>query len=905
MTLSGVATLAQYQAAIRAINFDTTITSASDRTITVTLNDGSLVSNTASTTVKILGSTSRPVIDLDANDSSGATSTGYLTTFTENGSAVAIADTDVVITDNNSANMNSATITLTNAQVGDVLAAGSMPAGITASVVGNVVTLSGSATIANYQTAIRAVTFSNTSETPSATPRTITVTVNDNVGSSNIATTTINVVPVNDPPVLDLDANNSSGASGTGYQATFIKNGTPVAVGDVDVGISDLDNTTISGATITLTNAKAGDVLAAGTLPAGITASVAGNVVTLSGVASLAAYQTAIHAVTFTASGGTLDTTPRSITVTVNHGAANSITATATINVLNNAAPIANNDSPTTALTEDAATTTLLGNALTGGAGNVADSDLEGSAVTVTGVAAGTPAVEPVGGVGSVISGIYGTLNIAANGAYTYTLDNSRAATQNLIAGQVATDVFTYKISDGTLTDTATISVTINGARDLTAIVPTTVVIAATGLNAEYYGYNDSVGGATRTHADDGTATFGNASANLNAVEDLEQIINGRNALLGGGDIVGTSQSANVGAADVRFSAKDVDYYMGGADLGQNNTVAPGAAVAAGSGELANFLSTNSNDRVGAVAEAGLGDTTDAAMRLTGKIFFERGNYDFRVTADDGFRLKVAGETLIEFDGNQAPTTRVFKNVEIDDLLEGLQPFELLYWEQGGNATLKIEFKLSSDAGWKVLNTDNIALFSNESAPNAGDTHVQDLVSVGSGNFQLRTGSILDGSAVAEALTGNAARDWLRGGAGNDTLVGGAGADYLDGGADNDTLQGDAGNDILDGGAGNDTMTGGLGDDFYYVDSASDSVVEAAGGGTDTIRLATNYNPTDLDLSTLANVENVNVLGNGNVKRNRYCRCQPTGRRRRQQHPDGRCRRRLSGGRQGERRPLG
>jgi len=59
---------------------------------------------------------------------------------TENGVAVAIADTDVIIQDLDDSNIESATITLTNAKADDLLAAGVMPAGIVATVAGNIVT---------------------------------------------------------------------------------------------------------------------------------------------------------------------------------------------------------------------------------------------------------------------------------------------------------------------------------------------------------------------------------------------------------------------------------------------------------------------------------------------------------------------------------------------------------------------------------------------------------------------------------------------------------------------------------------------------------------------------------------------------------------------------------------------
>ena len=62
-------------------------------------------------------------------------------------------------------------------------------------------------------------------------------------------TVAITVVAVADAPVLDLDANNSSGAPGSGYQTTFTENGLPVALTDADLLLTD-DGPNLVGATL-------------------------------------------------------------------------------------------------------------------------------------------------------------------------------------------------------------------------------------------------------------------------------------------------------------------------------------------------------------------------------------------------------------------------------------------------------------------------------------------------------------------------------------------------------------------------------------------------------------------------------------------------------------------------------
>jgi Ca2+-binding RTX toxin-like protein len=95
------------------------------------------------------------------------------------------------------------------------------------------------------------------------------------------------------------------------------------------------------------------------------------------------------------------------------------------------------------------------------------------------------------------------------------------------------------------------------------------------------------------------------------------------------------------------------------------------------------------------------------------------------------------------------------------------------------------------------------------------------------------------------------------GNAGNNLISGNGGNNGLSGGGGNDTLIGGAGNDTLDGGVGTDSLLGGLGDDVYLLDATVDGVVELAGEGFDTVRIAASY-------ALGANVDYLELLGIGN-----------------------------------------
>jgi Ca2+-binding RTX toxin-like protein len=153
------------------------------------------------------------------------------------------------------------------------------------------------------------------------------------------STASLDITPIaNAPPVLDLDANNSAGG-GSDYVSTFALGGPAVPITDVDVSIIDPDSSTLRSATITLRangQVPPNDTLFVnGPLPAGISASAYNpttGVLTLTGSASLAAYQTALHQVSFSTPDAFFNA-DRIISVAVNDGTFNSNTATAFIHV--------------------------------------------------------------------------------------------------------------------------------------------------------------------------------------------------------------------------------------------------------------------------------------------------------------------------------------------------------------------------------------------------------------------------------------------------------------------------------------------------------------------------------------------------------------------------------------------
>jgi VCBS repeat-containing protein len=161
------------------------------------------------------------------------------------------------------------------------------------------------------------------------------------------------------------------------------------------------------------------------------------------------------------------DTLTDTFTYTVRDQGSLSATATLTITLRGrNDAPHAVADSATAVEAGGLANGTSGSNPSGNALSNDTDPDA-GDTKTVSGVAAGTLG-SASGNVGTAVLGTYGSLTMAADGTFSYSVDNSNSVVQALrSSSQTVTDVFTYTFRDTDgLSSTTQLTITIEGAND-------------------------------------------------------------------------------------------------------------------------------------------------------------------------------------------------------------------------------------------------------------------------------------------------------------------------------------------------------------------------------------------------------------------------------------------------------
>ncbi len=192
-----------------------------------------------------------------------------------------------------------------------------------------------------------------------------------------------------------------------------------------------------------------------------------------------------------------------------------------------------------------------------------------------------------------------------------------------------------------------------------------------------------------------------------------------------------------------------------------------------------------------------------------------------------------------------------------DDLLSGSSGRDLLNGQAGAD-------QMSGGPGNDRYFVDNLADSLIEQADEGSDRVYSDIDFTLAADFEdlvLRGNLDLTGTGnmSANRLYGNSGANLLYGLGGNDRLLGRDGDDLLFGGE---------GNDVLNGGTGSDELSGGLGDDRYYVDVASDHVIEGPEAGLDRVYSTTDFGLT-ADLEYLFLQGDLDLAGVGNADANR------------------------------------
>ncbi|WP_099066659.1 beta strand repeat-containing protein [Nostoc linckia] len=438
--------------------------------------------------------------------------------------------------------------------------------------------------------------------------------------------------------------------------------------------------------------------------------------------------------------------------------------------------PTATNDSVTT--NEDNA---VNGNVLT----NDTDPDT-GDILTVSAVNGNAA---DVGNQITLASGALLTLN--SDGSYNY---NPNGQFESLAVSATANDSFTYTISDGSLTSTATVNLTINGVND----APTVANAIANQTTLEDGFFSFTVPANTFADVDAGDSlTYTATLANGNPLPTwLSFNANTRT-------FSGTPDDPDNGTISIKVTASDTS--NASANTTFNLTVTPvNDAPVAGD----DSVSANQNTPLTLLATTLLANDTDVdsstlsisavSNAVNGSVSLNNsGNVVFTPTA--GFTGNGSFNYTLS-DGNGG-TDVATVTVAVGVNLNGTNNNDNLNGTSGNDIIngLNAQDTISGNAGDDCLVGDN------------GD----DLLYGNTGNDKLLGGNGQD------TLYGDAGNDRLEGDNGDDKLYGGDGNDSLIGGNGQDLLVGGAGNDFLDGDKGDDNLTGGTGSDIFVLEKAA------------------------------------------------------------------------------------
>ncbi|MEL0614950.1 Ig-like domain-containing protein, partial [Marinomonas arenicola] len=403
-----------------------------------------------------------------------------------------------------------------------------------------------------------------------------------------------------------------------------------------------------------------------------------------------------------------------------------------------------------------------------------------------------------------------GTLVVNENGSYSFTPSDALVSALGDTGSQVVEYSYSVVDGDGDSVEN-TLFITVSGP-DADTGTTTTV----SGLSGSFYNYDDSTDG------------------NLTTIAQAESII--------------ANQSANA-----TFISTNVDYEQAYNNLGSGSN-------------LDSWLGSDSSS----LTYVDQKSTEDSVVKLTGSVSLAAGVYSIKVSADDGYQIKINGESVAAVDHIQAVATDTFTFTVTES---GELPIEIVYWDQGGAYQLSVSLAPATVAGgllgeYQVLGSDaypttstvtdvsdiitdttddvvggddtptefegmaaglddNIAWF--ESNTGIEDDTTDNVDQNDKSWDDGEEGSYIVGTGNNDTIKGNGGDDHIVGNNSQDDLYGGSGQDWIEGGDGDDHIYGDDSSDLLDGGSGQDNIYGGAGNDILRGEDGDDTLLGEAG----------------------------------------------------------------------------
>ncbi len=337
LTMTGNDTAADYQAALRTVEFWSVNSNPNTTTVTATFAVTDILSNVASQqqSLSVTPVNAPPLL-------SGIETTPLVYQVNHPEIAPPTISSSLSVTDPDSNDLNRAVVQITagyqsDANGQDILSFKNQN-GITGifNVATGTMVLSGASSVSNYRAALDSVTFSSSGSSVSTATRTLTITVTDNTSLvSNSITRNVAWSTTNASPVL------SAGSS----TVTFSARGTQQLIAP-NLVVADSDSATLASATVSFTNWQDGDRLAflntvglQHTFVENLTTNTAS--LTISGSGTPTEYQTFLRTVAFYSAAGDPPVVTRVASIKVNDGFTNSNSVTTNVAVIAvNAAPI-------------------------------------------------------------------------------------------------------------------------------------------------------------------------------------------------------------------------------------------------------------------------------------------------------------------------------------------------------------------------------------------------------------------------------------------------------------------------------------------------------------------------------------------------------------------------------------